>query len=123
MTSHRNHLRRSPRPLPLLLGLLLGSLCGPAWAQPAAAGDGQVYGLTDLQKAQVLAAGSAARGDPALAQPPAGANDGQIHGQLDAVVGTGGARGVSGTAAIPLGQSGGAVVSFERSRFGRRGYR
>lgn len=46
--------------------------------------------------------------------------DRSIHGEIGAMIGTGGARGLYGTAAIPLGDTGGAVVSFVQERWGRR---
>ncbi len=47
----------------------------------------------------------------------------QIHGEVGMMIGTGGARGLFGTAAIPLGENGGAVISFSTERYGNRGYR
>lgn len=113
------HLRRSHR----LLLLGVAALALPAAAQAAAPGGGQVYALSDAQKAQVLEAGRAAVIDGTLPSPPGSAADRQVHGEFSAMVGTGAARGVAGTAAIPLGQNGGAVISFENSRFGNRRYR
>ena len=49
--------------------------------------------------------------------------DRRIHGEMSAFVGTGGARGVSGVAVVPLGDSGTATFAFENSRFNGRGAR
>lgn len=43
--------------------------------------------------------------------------DGKIHGEVGVMIGTGGARGAYGVAAIPLGENAGAVVAFESQRF------
>ncbi|MBP2275468.1 MULTISPECIES: hypothetical protein [Sphingomonas] len=40
-----------------------------------------------------------------------------IHGEIGAMIGSNGMRGVYGTAAIPLGDNAGAVVSFESSHY------
>lgn len=42
--------------------------------------------------------------------------DRRIHGEAGIFIGSGGARGVFGTALLPLGDSGSAVMSFESSR-------
>ena len=43
-----------------------------------------------------------------------------IHGEVGALIGSNGTRAAYGTAAIPLGDHAGAVVSFESSRSGYR---
>lgn len=43
-----------------------------------------------------------------------------IHGEIGAMIGSHGTRGIYGTAEIPLGDKGAAMVSFESSRFGYR---
>ena len=43
-----------------------------------------------------------------------------IHGEIGAMIGSHGTRGIYGTAEIPLGDNGAAMVSFESSRFGYR---
>jgi len=43
----------------------------------------------------------------------------QVHGEIGAMIGTGGTRGIYGTAAVPLGDTGMAIFSFENSRYGR----
>jgi hypothetical protein len=42
---------------------------------------------------------------------------GKVHGEVGMFVGTGGARGVFGTAVAPVGETGQIAVSFENSRF------
>jgi len=49
--------------------------------------------------------------------------DGRIHGEIGFGIGTGGYNTVFGTAIMPLGDSGIAAFSFERTDFGRRRYR
>lgn len=49
--------------------------------------------------------------------------DGRIHGEIGFGIGTGGYNTVFGTAIVPLGDSGIAAFSFERTDFGRRRYR
>lgn len=44
----------------------------------------------------------------------------EVHGEVSAFVGSHDSRGVSGTAAVPLGDHAGAVVSFETEQFGHR---
>ena len=106
-----------PRSLALLM---LAVPFAPALAQTAPVGVPQVYGLTDQQKAEVRDAQRDAWADAASGQLPGGGSDRQIHGEVGAMIGTGGARSIGGTAAIPLGQTGGAIVSFESMRFGDR---
>ena len=43
-----------------------------------------------------------------------------LWGEVGAFVGTGGARGMFGSAAVPLGSDGFAAFSFEHSDYGRR---
>lgn len=76
-----------------------------------------VYALTPDQKAEALQSGAVARPDDATI---AGSGALPIHGEFGALIGTGGMRSVYGTAAIPIGENGGAIVSFENSRFGQR---
>jgi len=43
-----------------------------------------------------------------------------IHGEVGVMIGSHGARGIYGAAAIPLGEHADAMVSFESSSFGYR---
>ncbi len=113
MSSHRF---RFPLALAAML-LACGATTVSAQAVDPAAP--RVYGLSPGQKAAALAATA----DPLADALPGGAADRQIHGEFGAMVGTGGARGLYGVAAIPLGEDAGAIVSFENSRFGNRRYR
>lgn len=45
----------------------------------------------------------------------------RVRGEVGAEVGTHGALGVFGTALVPLGDNGAAVISFSRSRLGDAG--
>lgn len=42
----------------------------------------------------------------------------KVHGEVGMFIGTGGARGIYGTTAVPLGETGMAQFSFETSQFG-----
>lgn len=99
----------------------------PSLAQtaPAAASDaaapatGDTIRLSDEQRNAILdrntvESAAAARGE--LTQSERMSRG--IHGEVGMMIGTNGARGIYGTAAIPLGDNAGAVVSFESSRFG-----
>ena len=104
------------------LVLAIALTAAPALAAPQADVPGvRTYGLTDEQKARLNAAMSEDAGDLARAGLPGGTAGRQIHGEIGAVIGTGGTRGVFGTAAVPLGETGSASFSFENSRL--RDYR
>lgn len=101
----------------LLVGVLL--LASPALAQTSDGDTAQIIRLTPEQKAAALEGGSEAKADAALNRAAGGGADRAIHGEVGAMIGTGGARGMFGTAAIPLGDNAGAIISFENSRYGR----
>jgi hypothetical protein len=99
---------------PRILLRALPALVALAVTGPVLAAD--VYALTPAQKAAALQSGAEARdGDAALT---GGGGSLLIHGEVGAAIGTGGYRSMYGTAAIPIGENGGAIVSFENSRFG-----
>lgn len=101
----------------LSLAFCLGAV--PASAQTAAdTAAAPVYGLSDQQKEDVLSARAALPERQAVETLNEDGSDRRIHGEVGAMIGTGGARSLYGTAAIPLGENGGAIVSFENSRFG-----
>jgi hypothetical protein len=100
------------RCLPILLALA---------AAPCAAQPGTVYRLTPDEIAKATAAPAY---DPlfdrSLFDETETRRDRRVHGEVGAFVGTGGARGIFGSAAVPLGDNGFAAFSFERSDFGRQ---
>lgn len=101
---------------------LVGAVPSLAQTAPApAAGDADTVRLTDEQRNAILDrntvdSAAAARGELTQSQRM----DRGIHGEVGMVIGSYGTRGIYGTAAIPLGDNAGAVVSFESSRFGYR---
>ncbi len=103
--------------LALAVGLLFWAT--GAAAQTAAPDNVGTLTLSDSQKADLLAHNTEADVDAARAGLGSGNPGRQIHGELGAMIGTNGARGIYGTAAIPLGDNAGAIVSFESSRYGR----
>lgn len=114
----------------LTLALTVAAAAGwsvPSLAQtaPAAAPDaaapatGDTIRLSDEQRNAILdrntvESAAAARGELTQSERM----DRGIHGEVGMMIGTNGTRGIYGTAAIPLGDNAGAVVSFESSRFG-----
>lgn len=79
-----------------------------------------VVSLSPAEKDKILDA-AASRPKPAGELPVNGLGvAGQVHGEVGMFVGTGGARGVYGTAVAPVGESGQIGIAFENSRFGRR---
>jgi hypothetical protein len=75
--------------------------------------------LTDAQKATIAAQSTEESVDAARAGLDGpGGPDRKVHGEVGMMIGTHGTRGAYGTAAIPLGDHAGAVVSFEKSRYG-----
>lgn len=77
--------------------------------------------LTDEQRRAILdsntpESAAAARGE----LTGAGSAGRGIHGEIGAMIGSNGTRGIYGAAEIPLGDKGSATVSFENSRYGYR---
>ena len=106
-----------------LLSVLIAAVAAlsgvPAMAAPDDA-PGKVISLTPEQKREALDSGGAgATGSVADLSGQRDSGAGRIHGEIGAMIGTGGARGVYGTAAVPLGENAGAIISFENSRYGR----
>ncbi|MEG3147557.1 hypothetical protein U1839_23140 [Sphingomonas sp. RT2P30] len=116
------------RALPIMLGLAMAACGWPVagMAQVAApvtpaAHDADTIRLSDEQRNAILAgntveSAAAARGELSGAGRAARG----VHGEVGVMIGTNGARGIYGVAAIPLGEHGEAVVSFENSQYGRR---
>jgi hypothetical protein len=87
----------------------------PAATQPSS---GDTIRLSDRERDAILnsntvESAAAARGE--RLGPESGGPG--IHGEIGATIGSNGTRGVYGTAAIPLGNNAGAVVSFESSQY------
>jgi len=89
-------------------------------AQAEPANDPNVLSLTDAQKQELLTHNTESSVDAARAGLGTGTPGRQIHGEIGAMIGTHGTRGIYGTAAVPLGDHAGAVFSFEDSRYGGR---
>jgi len=113
----------SPRLRALTIALTVAVATG--WSASslaqAAPGDGDTIRLTDEQRDAILDrntedSAAAARGELTRSQRM----DRGIHGEVGMMIGSYGTRGIYGTAAIPLGDNAGAMVSFESSRFGYR---
>ena len=117
--------RRAPFVLALILATIGSSAAvaqsasTPSQARSAAAGD--TVRLTDEEREAVLnkttvESAEAARGE--MTGPDRAKLE--VHGEVSAFIGSHDSRGVSGTAAVPLGEKAGAVVSFETEQFGYR---
>jgi hypothetical protein len=102
--------------IPIALAGSLLALASPVLAQSNT--DDKVLSLSSQEKAKLLDQHSEASVDAARAGLPGSAAGRGIHGEVGALIGTNGARAIYGTAAIPLGDNAGAVVSFEKSHFG-----
>lgn len=115
MITRRSELR-------LLACVAAGLIAAPAVAETTT--EGTVVRLSPGQAEQAIESGAAAAAVPhdALASIEDGPRR-AIHGEVGMMIGTGGARGMFGTAAIPLGDNAGAIVSFSTERYGGRGYR
>ena len=99
-------------------GAALAQATAPA--DPAQAGE-DVIRLPDAERQAIIDrqtpdSAAAARGEMVASERAALG----IGGEIGAAIGSNGMRGAYGTAAIPLGAHGGAVVSFESSRYGAR---
>jgi hypothetical protein len=106
--------------LPICLAGLILMPATALVAQSAPSGDANTLSLSDAQKQELLAHNTESGVDAARAGLGSGAPGRQIHGEIGAMVGSHGTRGIYGTAAVPLGDNAGAVVSFENSRYGWR---
>lgn len=103
MTAYRAPLRHA---IALAALLLTGA---------AAQAEETVIALSPVEKEKLLDA--AARKPRPVGELPVNGIAGKVHGQVGMFVGTGGARGVFGTAVAPVGETGQIAVSFENSRF------
>lgn len=82
-------------------------------AAPASA---QVYGLAPAEKSAVIDAASRRSDSDNPALLPALPQDRRPHGEIGAMIGTGGARGIYGSIDAPLGNSGSAAFAFSHTR-------
>nr|WP_047170216.1 hypothetical protein [Sphingomonas sp. Y57] len=106
MTAYRPSVRHG---LALAALLLAGSI---------AHAEERVIALSPAEKEKLLDA-AAQRLLPIDDALPVNGLGRQVHGQVGMFVGTGGSRGVFGSAIAPLGEKGQIAVAFENSRFGR----
>ena len=95
-------------------------LPAPALASDAAAPLAAEHRLSEDEVKRILDAAAAKRNAP---QPIDEATDGerprpQIHGEVGFGIGTGGYRSAFGTAFVPLGNEGLAIISFDSTDFG-----
>lgn len=100
--------------------LIAGACAGSAANAQSALSD--VRRLSPEEKEQILANSSEAAADAALMSAMGGggrdSRPNQIHGEVGAMIGTGNAYGIYGTAIVPLGDNGSAILSFSKSQFG-----
>ena len=83
---------------------------------------GQVRRLSPEEKERILANSSEQAADAAMMSMMGGGNrdsrPNRIHGEVGVMVGTGNSYGIDGTAVVPLGDNGSAILSFSKSQFG-----
>ena len=102
----------------LILASLIAAAAVPATAVPVSASE--IIQLTPEQSDRAIEAGAARNAAQATELPELRNTRPQIHGEVGMMVGTGGMRGVYGTAAMPIGDNGFAAFSYENVRYGRR---
>jgi hypothetical protein len=126
------HVTPPRRAFPIALALAAAASCWstPSFAQSAAAApaapaapaaNSDSVRLTDEQRMAILdsntaESAAAARGELTGSERA----DRRIHGEIGAMIGTNGTRGIYGVAEIPLGNNGSAIVSYENTRYGHR---
>ncbi|MDR6849401.1 MAG: hypothetical protein V4522_08945 [Pseudomonadota bacterium] len=88
----------------------------PAVAAAAAPSSGDTIRLSDKERDAILNSNTVESAAAARGERLPGTGPG-IHGEIGAMIGSNGTRGIYGTAAIPLGDNAGAVVSFESSQY------
>lgn len=102
-----------------LAALAACALCTTgALAQTVPPAGGGTLSLSDSEKSDLLAQNTESSVEAARAGLGNGGGGRAIHGEIGAMIGTHDTRGIYGTAAIPLGDNAGAVVSFESSHYG-----
>ena len=122
------HVTPPRRAFPIALALAAAASCwstasfAQSAATPAApAANSDSVRLTDEQRMAILdsntaESAAAARGELTGSERA----DRRIHGEIGAMIGTNGTRGIYGVAEIPLGNNGSAIVSYENTRYGHR---
>jgi len=98
---------------------LLAALLVAVFAAPAAHAQETVVALSPAEKDKLLNA-AAARAQAAPNEPAIYGDRRRVHGEVGMFVGTGGARGVFGSAIVPVGDDGSVALAIETSRFGHR---
>ncbi len=121
------HVTLRLRAFPIALALVAGASCwatasvAQTAASPAPTTSGDSIRLTDDQRMAILDSNTAESAAAARGELPGSRyGDRRIHGEIGAMIGTNGTRGIYGVAEIPLGDRASAVVSFENSRYGYR---
>lgn len=85
-------------------------------AQPSNA---EVRRLSPEQKESILRGSDGSATDAFLSAARGGGASSQIHGEVGAMVGSGGSRGIFGTTHVPLGERGSATFFIEKSEYGQ----
>lgn len=89
--------------------LLVGAMASGAAAET-------VHSLTPAEKAAVLESASRRPDADNPALLPALPQDRRVHGEIGAMIGTGGARGIYGIVGVPLGDTGSATFAYSNTR-------
>ncbi len=103
----------------LVLAALLVAVAAPAFAEE------QVIALNPEAKEKLLNdAATRNQSRPATGEPVINGLGGlgglrNVHGEVGMFVGTGGSRGIYGSAVAPIGENGQVAIAVENSRFGR----
>ena len=118
------------RILPIAMALAVGACSwstiasaqsAPATAEPRPSTDIGTMRLTDEEREAILDANTEDEAAAARGELTESEDFGRgVHGEVGVMIGSHGTRGIYGTADIPLGDNGGATISFESSRFGYR---
>lgn len=111
---------------PLRSLLLISAMLAPsvATAAPEARALPSEIRLSEADKEKVLEAAAARKRQPAHAvseAPAAEAPGRQVHGEVGFSIGIGGYKSGYGTAFVPLGEEGLAIISLGSTDFGSRG--
>jgi hypothetical protein len=101
----------------IAIALAIGTAAQASEPAPAAGPPAPtLYGLTEAEKSQVLESASRRPDADNPALLPALPQDRRMHGEVGAMIGTGGARGVYGIVGVPLGETGSATFAFSETR-------